>query len=66
MLQWITENVGTVIIGAVLLIAVAVAVAVLVKNRKKGRGNCSCGCAGCPMSGNCGRSDSDGRSDRLK
>ena len=51
----IVENLGTVIVGAVLVSIVTVIVAVMVLNKKKGKSSCSCGCSGCPLSGKCGK-----------
>lgn len=51
MFAWITENIATIIICAVLMAVVAAIVVSMIKNRKKG--NCGCGCAGCPMNGSC-------------
>ena len=44
MLTWLTQNLGTILISLVLLLAVAAIVVHLV--RKKGP-PCSCGCEGC-------------------
>ena len=56
MLRWITENMATIIITAVLMIMVAAVVAGMVHNKKKGKTSCGCGCAGCAMNGSCTRS----------
>lgn len=53
MLSWITENLATILICAVLIAIVAIIVVVLVRNRRKGKSSCGCGCANCPMSGSC-------------
>ena len=53
MLAWISENLGTIIICAVLAAVVAAIIAYMIKNNKKGKSSCGCGCAGCPMSGSC-------------
>lgn len=53
MLRWITENMATIIITAVLMIMVAAVVAGMVHNKKKGKTSCGCGCAGCAMNGSC-------------
>ena len=55
MLEWMTENAATILIGAALLAGLILIVVRLVKNRRAGKGACSCGCAGCPMSGSCGK-----------
>ena len=53
MLSWITENLATILICAVLIAIVAIIVVVLVRNRRKGKSSCGCGGANCPMSGSC-------------
>ena len=53
MLAWITENIGTILIWAVLLLVVVLIIRKLVKDKKKGKSSCGCNCAHCAMSGSC-------------
>lgn len=53
MLAWITENIGTILISAVLLLVVVLIIRKLVKDKKKGESSCGCNCAHCAMSGSC-------------
>ena len=53
MLAWITENIGTILISAVLLLVVILIIRKLVKDQKKGKSSCGCNCAHCAMSGSC-------------
>lgn len=53
MLTWISENMATIIICAVLLLIVAAILAGLIRDKKKGRSSCGCRCANCPMNGSC-------------
>ena len=53
MLAFISDNIATIIICAVLIAAVAAIIVGMVKNRKKGKSSCGCGCADCPMGGTC-------------
>ena len=53
MLAWLTENIATIIILAVLTVAVAAIIVGMVKNKKKGKSVCGCRCSNCPMSGSC-------------
>ena len=55
MLAWITNNIGTIIICAVLLAIVAAIIANMVKKKKAGKSmTCNCGgCKACPMNGSC-------------
>ena len=56
MLSFITENLSTIIVGAVVAAVVVLIVLKLRKDKKKGT-SCSCGsaCSGCPSSGMCHR-----------
>ena len=53
MLAWLTENLATIIICAVLMAVVAAIIVSMVRNKKKGKSACGCGCSDCPMSGSC-------------
>lgn len=55
MLAWITNNIWTIIICAVLIAIVTAIIVSMVKKKKAGKSVvCSCGnCKGCPMSGSC-------------
>lgn len=53
MFAWLTENIGTIIICAVLFTVVTAIIVSMVKNKKKGKTSCGCGCADCPMDGSC-------------
>ena len=55
MFTWITANIGTIIICAILLAIVAAIVIYLIRRKRQGRSmTCDCGhCASCPMSGSC-------------
>ena len=53
MLAWITDNLATVLICAVLLLIVAAIIRKLGKDTKKGNSPCGCGCAHCAMADAC-------------
>lgn len=53
MLAWITDNLATVLICAVLLLIVAAIIRKLGKDKKKGNSSCGCGCAHCAMADAC-------------
>lgn len=55
MLTWISQNIGTIIICAVLIAIVAAIIVGMVRKKKQGKSAvCDCGCCGsCPMSGSC-------------
>ncbi|MEF2919763.1 MAG: FeoB-associated Cys-rich membrane protein [Acutalibacteraceae bacterium] len=53
MLEWLGANMGSIIIGAVVLTILLLIVRYLLKNKKQGKTSCGCGCSSCPMSGSC-------------
>ncbi len=53
MFTWISENMGTIVIGAILAAVVAAVIVHMVRNKKRGRSSCGCGCSGCAMNGSC-------------
>lgn len=57
MLAWITENIGTILISAVLLLVVVLIIRKLVKDKKKGKSSCGCNCAHCASRGSATRSN---------
>lgn len=54
-MTWLSQNIGTVIICAVLIAIVAAIIASMIRKKRKGQSMvCNCGsCASCPMSGSC-------------
>ncbi len=52
MIDFLKENLGTIIVGAVLIVILASAFIKVRKDKKEGKG-CGCGCAGCPSQGMC-------------
>ncbi len=53
MFTWLSNNLATIVICAILIVIVALIIGYLIRNRKKGRSSCGTGCAGCPMGGSC-------------
>ncbi len=55
MLQWLGENIATIVICLVLIGVVAAIIAGMIKKKRAGKSMvCNCGCCkGCPMSGSC-------------
>lgn len=53
MLAWITENMGTLLVCAFLLLIVGAVIMSLLRDRKKGKSSCGCSCAHCAMYGAC-------------
>jgi len=52
-MTWITANLGTIIVCAVLAVLVAAAIISMVRNRKKGNSSCGCSCSSCAYAGKC-------------
>ncbi len=53
MLAWITANIGTIIVSAVLIAIVALVITVMVRDKKKGKSPCGGKCSGCPSANAC-------------
>lgn len=51
-LAWLTANLGTIIICAVLIAVVALLIYSLIRDKKKGKSSCG-GCSGCAFSDSC-------------
>lgn len=53
MLSFITDNLGTIIVCAVVLSAVTGIIIYMVRQKKKGKTSCGCNCAGCALKDSC-------------
>lgn len=53
MLSWIRENLGTILICAILLAIVTSIIIYLIRQKKRGKSSCGCNCAHCAMHGQC-------------
>ncbi|AGC68730.1 hypothetical protein Cst_c17500 [Thermoclostridium stercorarium subsp. stercorarium DSM 8532] len=52
-MNWIADNLGTILVGAVLL-AIVISICVhLIKKKKKTGSTCGCGCSECSISSIC-------------
>lgn len=58
MLQWISENIGTIAVGLVLLAVVILIVRIMMRDKKQGKSSCGGNCASC---GGCCACHKDGR-----
>ncbi len=56
MLEFLTQNAGTILVGAVLVLILVSAFMKIKKDKKNGKG-CGCGCSGCPSQGICHKND---------
>jgi len=53
MLSWITANIGTIIVAAILIAVVVAIIRSAIKKSRNGETTCSCGCKNCAMSEIC-------------
>ena len=53
MLQWISANIGTILISLVLLAVVTLIIRSMVHDKKQGKPSCGGNCAGCAACGSC-------------
>ncbi len=53
MLEWLSQNIGTIVACLVLALIVAGVIVYLVRQHKKGKKSCGCDCAHCALSGTC-------------
>ncbi|MBQ9910950.1 MAG: FeoB-associated Cys-rich membrane protein [Lachnospiraceae bacterium] len=52
-MDWLVNNLGTLIVAAVLVILVALVVVKMIRDKKKGKTSCGCGCEHCAMASKC-------------
>ena len=52
-MNWLTDNLGTIVISAILVLIVALIIVKMVRDKKKGKSTCGCGCSNCAMRGSC-------------
>lgn len=48
-----SETMGTIIVGGILLLVVAAILANMISKKKKGESSCGCGCSGCAGESTC-------------
>ena len=53
MLQWISMNIGTILISLVLLAVVGLIIRSMIRQKKQGKSSCGGNCAGCAACGAC-------------
>ncbi len=59
MITWISSNIGTIIVAAILIAIVVAIIRSTIKDRRSGKTSCGCGCANCAMAGQCHKANSD-------
>lgn len=58
-INFVSQNLGTIVVGAAVLALVVFLALKLVKDKKAGKSGCSCGCSSCPMSTQCGKKENN-------
>ena len=53
MIDFLLQNIGTILIAVILAAVVIVIITKLKKDKKSGKSSCGCGCGGCPNSAMC-------------
>lgn len=53
MLNFISTNLASIIIGAIVFIIVGAVFIKLIRDKKNHKSSCGAGCGGCPMSNDC-------------
>ena len=53
MINWLTDNLGTILVSSILLLTVAGIIVRMRFNKKNGNSSCGCGCANCAAHGQC-------------
>ena len=54
-MEWLTDNIGTIVVVLLLLTVVAVILRYMYKRRKAGKSSCGCDCGSCRFGENCGK-----------
>ena len=53
MMDWLIQNIQTIVICAILVGVVALIIRGIIKDKKQGRSSCGCSCSSCSMSDKC-------------
>ncbi len=53
MLDFLSENLATIIISLVLIVVCTLIILKMRRNKKQGKTSCGCGCSGCAMKNMC-------------
>ncbi|EGD46902.1 hypothetical protein Cpap_1442 [Ruminiclostridium papyrosolvens DSM 2782] len=53
MIQFLKDNIATILISAVIFVLVAWIIIHKIIQRKNGESSCGCGCSGCPEANKC-------------
>ncbi|MCQ2528685.1 MAG: FeoB-associated Cys-rich membrane protein [Saccharofermentans sp.] len=53
MLNWLAENLSTLVVVVILVAIVVLVVRKLISDKRQGKSSCGCGCSTCAMSDSC-------------
>ena len=53
MAEWLSQNIGTIVVGLVLLAVVILIVRIMMRDKKQGKSSCGGNCASCGACGCC-------------
>lgn len=53
MFEFLSANIGTIIVAVVLIIIVTVIISKMFRDKKQGKSSCGCNCSSCPMANEC-------------
>lgn len=53
MLAFLSANIGSIVVGLLILLVIAGVVIHMIRNKKKGKSGCGCGCDGCRYADGC-------------
>ena len=53
MLAFLSGNVGSFAVLAIILVVIGLVVFKLIRDKKRGKKSCGCGCGSCPMKNEC-------------
>ncbi len=53
MISLIRDNLGTIVVGAILGFIVIIVIRKMIIDKREGKNSCGCGCDGCPSAGVC-------------
>ncbi len=53
MAVWFSENIGNIVVIAIVAVILALALRSVIRDRLSGKGSCGCGCSSCAMKGKC-------------
>lgn len=59
MVQWLTDNIGNIVVSLILIAIVVLVIRKMIKDKRQGKSSCGCNCGNCAMSGSCHAKNED-------